>query len=328
MALERGAFQFGVATFPITDSTDNSLLEDADPAIFHALALLSSAFSTYFGARLLSQAALNNYRLPSAVVMTAAFDPTPYLLADQFKFPLFCLYRQKDVWDEQTITADRSTSTWQFAYVLPPLTPVQARELQPILRSASVTLRRVLHMGWDPAFRSGQDVWATAGIQKARLIDATYGGYERIDVLDQFYRALTGTITVLERERPLLTAFDDFDGADIAIDERAVDGTALPGLIDAATHGPPTITSLSVTTGSASGATATTMTGTGFRVGTRPRVLFDGAAADHVTVVSATSITLLTPPHVAQPTFIADVTIIAADGQSATLAAAFTFTNP
>lgn len=328
MGRELGAFKFGAASFPLVTATTNSLLQDADPAIYNALALLSSALNTYFGGRLLAQAAQNGLFLPSAVVQTASIEPEPSLLADQFKFPLLALYRVKDVWDEHTIAYDKSSSIWEFAYLLPPLTPLQAKSIQPILRAASVTLRRVIHRGTDPAYNNGEPVWHNAGIQKARLVECTYGGWAKIDQLDQFYRALTGTIAVLEREMPITSEFDDFNGADVEIDLKEDGQPSIDDFDDFDTYPAPTIASLSVTSGSASGGTSVTITGTGFRVNTKPRVLFDGAAADAVTVVSSTQITCITPPHAAYPSFVADVMVIAADGQIATLENAFTFNAP
>jgi hypothetical protein len=325
VGLELGAFKFGAASYPLTASTTNTLLQDADPSIHHALAFLSATLHTYFGARLLAQAALHGLALPSAVVATVGIEPEPQLLADQFRLPLFALYRVKDVWDEHTISYDKSTSVWEFAYLLPPLTPVQAKALQPILRAVSVTLRRAIHMGSDPSYLAGTPVWANAGIQKARLVECTYGGWVKVDNLDQYYRALTGTIAVLEREMPATSAYDNFQGADVETDVRAGDGTTLEAVDDFNTYGPPDIVSVAPTSGTSAGGTLVTITGTGFRTGTRPVVLFDGAAADAVTVVNSTSITCRTPPHAAYPSFVADVMVIAADGQSDTLDDAFTF---
>lgn len=327
MGLERGAFKFGGTEYPLTDDTANALLLDVDPAVYWCLALLGSTIETYLGDRFVAQAALNGLALPGAVVQTKAVEPVPTLFADGFQFPLLSVYRRKDVWNEQTIAYDKSTSTWELAYVLPPLMPAQIDALQPILRGVSVVARRALHMGSDPAYRSGEDIWALAGIQKAQLLEVTYGEYSAIDEARGFYRAITGTITVLEREQPLLTVFDDFDGADVQIDAKPIDEPAYEHVADLETHVPPTLTSLNVTTGTSAGGTAVTLTGTGFRVGTHPRILFDGADADAVVVVSATSITCRTPAHTAYPSFLADVAIVAADGQTDTLADAFTFTT-
>ena len=65
-------------------------------------------------------------------------------------------------------------------------------------------------------------------------------------------------------------------------------------------------------------------------IASRPRVLIGGAAADSVVVTHATEIVGLAPPtESANPTFDADVQIIAADGQlSNVLAGAFRYTTP
>jgi hypothetical protein len=326
MGLEFGAFQFGAAEYPLTASTDNTLLQDADPALAAMLPFLTAVFETYFAARLKSQALLHELRLPGAVVTTAALDPTPFVMSDQFQFPIFCLYRKKDAWDDQSIAYGKSTSTLEFAYVLPPLTPVQAADLQPILRSVSVVMRRALTMMRDPGYQDGVEVLKLAGIQRARLVDCTYGGYERIDVNDKFYRALTGTITVVEREQPATGQFSPYKGADTAIDVTDTDGTSVEDFLTANTYGPPVLASVAPATGADDGGTTVVIGGSGFRVNTRPAVYFDGAQADAVEVLSATAIRCVTPAHSAFPTFLADITVVAEDGQTATLSEAFTFT--
>jgi hypothetical protein len=329
MALELGAFKIGAAEFPLTDSTDNSLLEDADPALYHAALLLASALETYVGDRLLAQAALIGLNLQGAVVKTVSLDPVEFLLHDQFKFPLFCLYRTKDTWSDLAQVGSKSTSTWHFSYVLPPLNPNQQLALHPILRAASVALRRTVTMGWDPAYNDGEKVWDTYGVQKARLTEATYGGIEKmVGDAGQFYRSLTGTIVVEEREVPLPSAFRTFTGVNADLDVGDGDGTVIESFVELETASAPTIVSVNPATGSSDGGETVTIEGTGFRVGTRPRVLFDGAAADAVEVLSSNAIQCVTPAHNAFPTFAADVMVVATDGQVATLEGAFTFEAP
>lgn len=86
---------------------------------------------------------------------------------------------------------------------------------------------------------------------------------------------------------------------------------------------PPTVTSISPTSGRTSGGNAVTITGTGFMAGAG--VTIGGAAATGVTVVSATSITATTPAGTAGAR---DVVVTNADGQSGTLASGFTFVPP
>jgi hypothetical protein len=87
--------------------------------------------------------------------------------------------------------------------------------------------------------------------------------------------------------------------------------------------GPPALTSIAPTSGVATGGTAFTLTGTGFRSGAT--VTIGGAAATGVAVVSATQITGTTPAGTAGAR---DVVITNSDGQADTLATAFTFTAP
>lgn len=85
---------------------------------------------------------------------------------------------------------------------------------------------------------------------------------------------------------------------------------------------PPTLTAVAPATGPTTGATTITLTGTEFASGAS--VTVGGRAATNVTVTSSTSATASTPWGVVGP---ADVVYTNADGQSATLPAAFTYTQ-
>ena len=83
---------------------------------------------------------------------------------------------------------------------------------------------------------------------------------------------------------------------------------------------PPTISSISPTSGPTTGGTSVTITGTNFASGAT--VLFAGTPATGITVANSTTITATTP---ARPAGSAHVTVTSADGQSATLNNGFTF---
>jgi len=86
---------------------------------------------------------------------------------------------------------------------------------------------------------------------------------------------------------------------------------------------PPTLTGVSPTTGPTAGGTSVTLTGQNFASGAA--VTFGGVAATSIVVVSATQITATTPPHAAGAV---SVVVTNPNGQSATLANAFTFGAP
>jgi hypothetical protein len=83
---------------------------------------------------------------------------------------------------------------------------------------------------------------------------------------------------------------------------------------------PPTVTSITPTTGSSIGGVQVTITGSNFLTGAT--VKFRDHAAESVTVVNDTTITAVTPSLSAGA---ADVTVTNPDGQSSTLAASFTY---
>ena len=86
---------------------------------------------------------------------------------------------------------------------------------------------------------------------------------------------------------------------------------------------PPTITSVSPSSGAGAGGTLLTISGTGFAAGAAATV--GGTAATGVTVVNSTTITASTPAHAAGSV---GVTVTNADSQSATSASAFTYLGP
>ena len=84
----------------------------------------------------------------------------------------------------------------------------------------------------------------------------------------------------------------------------------------------PTIATVSPTTGYASGGQVITINGTGFLSAPPPMVTFDGVAAPSVSRLSATQLTLRTPPGAPG---LADLVVTNNDGQSVSRAQGFTY---
>lgn len=322
-------FKHGGVEYPLTSATTNALLKDADPALHYAILLFTSVLNTYVGPRLLAEAALHDLRFPSAVEKTLHYEPTPFLLADDLTFPLFCLYRSEEAWAERTVHFGQSLAQWEWAYVLPPLGPAETEALHPILRTVAVVMREFAARSWDPDYSAGQTLRDLSGIQKMMPGPVSYGKLELVDKQDKFWRAVTGKLFVQERDDIVATAFDDFAGANVSLDVEASDQTTISDVVQTASYAAPTIASIAPSSGSKAGGVAFTITGSGFRVGTPAYVLIGGSYASNVVVASTTTITGLSPAHDAYPSFAADVQVIDTDGQeSNVLAAAYTFTTP
>lgn len=320
----------GGVEYPLTAATTNSLLRDVDPALYHALNYLSAVLRIHLGPRFVAQSALHGLTFVNAdaVRHTLALEPSPHLYSADFKFPLFALYRKSTTYLEHTASYTRSVSELEFAYLLPPLTPVQQSAIAPILRGVEVVLNRAVTQGWHPSYSNGLKVWETANIDRARLATVTYGGFEALQDNENFYRAITGSLVIEERDVTPVAAFESFTGANINVDVEDDDYTVIADLVQAKTWPAPTLTTATPNTGTKVGGTTVTLTGTNLRAGTPIEVWIGGVRCPSATVTSATTATCVTPAHNAYSTFIADVVLIADDEQEASLTAGFTFTTP
>ncbi len=323
-------WKHGGVEYPLTASTEQSLLQSADPALYYALDLFVTVLNIYVKPRLLAQAALEDLRFPSAVEKTLHFEPTPFLLSDQLVFPLFCLYRSETQWTEQNKTSTRSDSVWEWAWVLPPLTPRQIEQLHPILRSVDVVMSTFAIQSFDPEYAAGATLRDLSGIQRMTAGPVRYGEFERISEQEKWWKAITGKLLVQEISAIVPEAFKVFTGADIAVDHDDGDGNTLERVVEVSTYGPPIVDSIAPTAGTKAGGTPVEILGSGFRpaAGTY-RVLIGGAYASNVVVVHPTKIVCTSPEHEAFPTFVGDVRVLDPDDQeSNVLEDAYTFTTP
>lgn len=330
---DNASFTHGGTTFPLDDSSSYSLLHDADKAVFYGLEFYKSVLETHLSERwLVEVAASSSEQITSIVAETLPLNPEAFLSEAHIKFPLLALYRKSSAF-RYLGHRKLSVDDLECVYVLPPMQAAEAERLLPILKAVAAVIDYRTEIGFDPSYTpssptgtAGEPVWTAtrAGLARVEVMSGVqYGGYAPSP--DVFFPAVIIPIRMEERSDPLLSELATFNGLDAAIDLPKDDETSLEALdvVDIETHVAPTLTSLSPTSGSHNGNVAVTLTGTDFRVGTTPRVLFDGADASSVIVVSNSSITCLTPAVAAG---VVDVDIIAVDGQSDTLEDAFTFT--
>jgi len=214
-----GKFQHGAVEFPLTTDSDRTLLEDVDPALFHALAYFAWALDYYLGARLVAQAQAIDAPIAMAVNGRVAVEPAPYLTGGQFRFPLLALYRQRERTDARTTVWMRDTSEWEVAYVLPFMAPAQSSAIQPVLRAVGRVISDRCLRGADPAYTppggtAGENTWRRAGIEQIRLREASYGSYPLIQSeVSKMYPAWIGRLEVSERDQAVIGAFEPFGGA-------------------------------------------------------------------------------------------------------------------
>jgi hypothetical protein len=131
--------------------------------------------------------------------------------------------------------------------------------------------------------------------------------------------ASTGVIVVSSTSITATTPAHAAGAVNVVVTDSGGSGTLTNGFTYVGS--PPTITTISPSSGSTNGGTVVTITGTNFVSGAT--VTFGGTAATGVTVVSSTSITATTPAHAAGA-----VNVVVTDsGGSGTLTNGFTYTT-
>lgn len=242
MTTNYAGIKLGGVQTPLTASTANSLLRDADPTIFYALDFLGAMLVTHLGARFAAEIkrAKADKTFPSGIVAyKVGYDPAPYLSQEQVKFPLLAIYRAEEEYAEHTIVWRRDNSKVNISYILPPLTPGQAEHLHPILRGVSEVIGLRIEQGMDPTYTppggvAGDDVWHASGLDMIRLDSARVAGYTAGG--DLYFPCWIGSATIRERSDFVASDYNNFAGADVHID--LVDGptgTTITDFIVAAT---------------------------------------------------------------------------------------------
>lgn len=242
MANEESVFKWGGIDFPLTAATTNSLLRDADPALYWALLFWQSVLNTHLQARLLAQVALmTGIPITAAVKDTAHFDPGPYLLDNpEIRFPLLAAYRVDGVFEERTVTWDHEVSNWEVAYVLPVLHWQGARSLLPILNAVGKVLVNRTNQAHDPAYGSGVNVW---GSTRAYVESIDFTGYRRMTYSDgesMTFEAWIGRCRVKERVMPPVAGtYDDMSDVDTNLDNAATGETTVSNVVQTRTDTDP-----------------------------------------------------------------------------------------
>lgn len=233
-------FNYGGITFPLTTSGSNTLLQDADPAIFYALDFCSTMLATYIEDRLVIEAAVAGVSSIAAAVASAIpYDPAPRLAEQQFKFPLLAIYRIRNSYVWKTMGYSHEDSIWGITYILPPLKDAQAERLLPILHTVPIVLLNRMDNGHDPSYSSDAQVWDAnhAGIDRmiiAGSAKGSFGAYPGANNL--LFPAWTGEIGVRERLMP--STGTPLTGIDVEEDLKPTTGATINDFVDFASDVP------------------------------------------------------------------------------------------
>ena len=261
-------FQVGNAQFPMaTPGGSATLLQLADPTVFHALAYWTAMLNTHLGAAVVAAFAAAGVTtaqgsVTAAVMNPVPYDPTVYLPSTQQNFPMLGVYRKsvRTEWNERGF--ERDLSTIGATYVLPPLTAGQAEQLMPLLGAVYKILRARTSAGFDPSYTPpGGTVPANpwgplfANAERMGVDSAQYG--ELAGEGNLHFPALVLTASFYERDNPPTQAtLNPFQGANVTtamLSDDGVTSLATPAQVVGTTDG--TQTALYGATGTLNGLT-------------------------------------------------------------------------
>lgn len=235
MADEAHGFSRSGVSFPLTSSTSNSLLQDADPALFYLLEYLSWIVTNDVGDRLEAEATVCGAPITNAVEYTLPYEPSHYLASQQVKFPLIAVWRDEEQFFDRTRTYRAANVTLHAVYVLPVLSAGQAEQLLPILSAIGKAWSDRVNQGSDPEFTptgqtQGSSPFAAGGVEK---IDVTAGRYVVWnDGGDLTFHAYMADIEMTERATFDSSDYDDFDGINAHVDYKPPTGATIQDIAE------------------------------------------------------------------------------------------------
>lgn len=172
-APEYGTFKIGNTQYPLTASTSNSLLKDADVPLYYLLDFFGNELNFYAGDRWTAEMARAKLTMPKIVGMKFPNNPFPYLQDTGIKFPLLAVYRVEGKFTEKSISFARTTSNIEIAWVLPPLSMSQMEIAGPFLNSVKDILYNRSEYGFDPNYQHSFNYGEAAGFDWIQMTDYT-----------------------------------------------------------------------------------------------------------------------------------------------------------
>jgi hypothetical protein len=179
--------QIGGSVSPITSSLTNTLLKDADPGLDATLKFLTAVLKTHFEARFTAASAAVNYKQGDSLAFTNLvptslhYDPEPYLVTAQYKFPMLAIYRFKtnQIKDFSFAYLEKE-SLWRLAFIMPPFDVRQAFALNPILNEIENVIFTLLKRRHAASYQNNDLVLDNAGIKDIDVMSVDYAEYKII----------------------------------------------------------------------------------------------------------------------------------------------------
>lgn len=230
---EYAALKFGGLVTPLTASTANPLLQDADPALWTVLSFFQALIPIHLGARWdeeFTRAGLTQFvgdtpgGLHRSTALAVPYDPTLFMGSAQLVPPLLAVFPVEEQFSEHTRNWVQATQTWKVLWVLPPLVVDQYFSLSPFLRAAAKVLTERTEGGHDPSWNGDQNIITLGTIAYIAVTKARYGNIPQLNT-ELFFPTLELELEVREQKGPTPVDQTALAGDDATIEVQDSTGT-------------------------------------------------------------------------------------------------------
>jgi len=200
---EQQYFKVGSFVSPLPTSTGNTLLQDADPALYQVTQFLQAVIQTHLGPRFdeeMSNAGYSQF-VGKASSTTVPFNPLPFLTENQLVPPLLAVWREDETYLQRTAFWWSYEESWKLLWVLPPLRAPQFLALASFLTAAARVITNRLKLGYDPSYLGAAMLIELAGLEYIVAKKPSYGPLQKVGT-DLFFPTLGLDIEVHEIEVP------------------------------------------------------------------------------------------------------------------------------
>jgi len=207
MALEDGTFAIAGAVYPLVAPGTNTILQDADPAVYFATLFFVQMLKTHLGARWSTECiAANRADLaPNIVLSTSSFEPYSHLQELQAQLPLLAVYRVSAKSGDTSIQRTNIRSTWKIDWILPPLTAAQMLRLSPFLKAVFDVMSTRATDQSDKSYAGGVSPWTQANVQAVGFEDYQLGNIQTATNIT--FPVMSSTFTCVARREAVAGAF-------------------------------------------------------------------------------------------------------------------------
>lgn len=207
--LEDGTFASGGVVYPLVSPGTNSILQDADPAIYFATAFFQQMLTTHLADRWAVEctAAGGAAAAVSTTIVksTSSFEPYSHMQELQALLPLLAVYRISAKSRDLSLQRVHREGVIKVDWIMPPLAAAQMLRLAPFLKAVFDVLDSRSGTQTDPSYSSGDSPWDQAGIEECGFTDYQLGNMKGAG--DLVFPTMSATFMCIERDEFVVGAF-------------------------------------------------------------------------------------------------------------------------